>query len=118
MSRATHEQFLRKSARGSVIRESRRRSGAPLTLDRVRELKVQTMEPWKRVVSALVGLLFCLAGSFAWNHDVTGLSILLFGLGAIFVLMACFGRKRTMKAILDKVDVGDIVSGIIDLIDV
>lgn len=80
-----------------------RKAGRPLTREEVLRLHVQTVEPWKRIVIAVMGLLvgtfafICFRGGAPWWIWVP------FGLGSAFiVLCGAFGKKAYIDRELKK----------------
>ena len=80
-----------------------RKAGRALTRDEVLRLYVQTVEPWKRIVIAVLGLLagtfafVCFRGGAPWWIWVP------FALGSVFiVLCGAFGKKAYIDHELKK----------------
>jgi hypothetical protein len=118
VSRESHQQFLEQSARCAATRAKRRAGGKALTIRDVRRLKVQTVEPRKRVVFFVLGIVFGGAGVVAWRADIRWLGATLCGVAFVLVLIAIIGRKRTIERVLDGIHAGgDVLNGIIELIN-
>ena len=102
MSGQSHQRFLEEAA----VREARRVFDVerrPATLSSFLALRVQTVEPWKRIVCVLLGLLF---GTFAaWladDHQGALWAAGFFGiLAVIAVAVGAIGWKRPVDAVLN-----------------
>ena len=118
MSRESHKRFLEQSARRAATRAKNRAGRKALTIQDVRQLKIQTVEPWKRVVLFVFGVLFGGAGVVTLTEDIAWVGGLLLVVAFALISIALIGRKKTIERVLDVIDVGDILSGIVDLIDI
>ena len=115
MSRESHRTFLERSARRTATRAFAR-SDHPLTKDELARLRIQTVEPWKRILLSLAGLaccalalVLCLKGSL-WPESllfVPGLALLVFGLR---------GRKQDIDSALGEM-AGQLIEGLLTSID-
>lgn len=72
------------------------------------KLRIQTVEPWKRVVLGGMGFLLGGTGVYAQKADAKWLALLFLTLGAFCLLASIFGRKRTVDAALDKFDLAEL----------
>ncbi|MFT3869930.1 MAG: hypothetical protein QM715_15880 [Nibricoccus sp.] len=104
MSTESHKRYIEQQA----LREAQKaidRGQSSLRKENCANLRVQTLEPWKRVLVAFGGVLLVTSGLFASREDIGWLALLLFALGGLTVLGAVFGIKKTVEAALNGVDV-------------
>jgi hypothetical protein len=101
-TKAMNPNVLSRQAIRLAQRKSRK-AGRPLTKEEVLRLKVQTVEPWKRVGISVMGLLVgalaytCYRGGAPWWIWVP------FGLGSIFIILCgLLGRKAYIDRELQK----------------
>lgn len=80
-----------------------RKAGRPLTREEILTLHVQTLEPWKRALVILVGLLAalfaficCRGGAPLWFWALAG------GCAMAIMLAGAFGRKAYLERELQK----------------
>jgi hypothetical protein len=67
-------------------------------------LRIQTVEPWKRVVLGGTGFLFGSVGIYALKESADWIAVIFLVLGASCLLASIFGRKQTVEAALDGID--------------
>lgn len=104
MSAESHKKYIEQQA----LREAQKaidRGQSSLRKENCANLRVQTLEPWKRVVVALGGLLLIAGGLLVLREDIGWLALLLFAPGTLTILGAIFGIKKTVEAALNGVDV-------------
>ena len=118
MSRQSHEEFLKRSARLAVTKERERRDKERWSVDEVRKLKIQTVEPWKRVVYGFLGITTAVGGALTFSEKNRGLGALLIVVSLVLMFVATFGVKRSVEAVCNSVDVLEGLSGIVDIFDV
>lgn len=105
MSRESHKRYLEQVALREAQKAFDKNTPDSLSRDSFGRLHIQTVEPWKRILLAVIGLpllgtgiaLIC-TGSF-WAGVVLGV----IGIGVL--ALAVLGRKKTIDAALDSVDV-------------
>lgn len=117
MSRESHRAFLEQAARKAAAQERARRHQARWTVAELKHLKLQTVEPWKRVILGGAGLATVGGGAWAIHADVDWLGIILIVAGLLLISAALIGRRRTVEAVFESIDVVDLFSGIFDAID-
>jgi hypothetical protein len=104
MSIESHRHYLEqralREAQKAIDRRGRDRFGSS---DFAR-LRIQTIEPWKRVFLGGTGFLFCGAGVYALKEEAEWIALVFFVLGAFCLLASIFGRKRTVEAALNGID--------------
>jgi hypothetical protein len=101
-----------------------RKAGRVLTREEVLRLRIQTVEPWKRIVIVTIGLLFGALSLICYLKEAPVWIWAAFGLAsAIIVLCGAFGRKaylvRELKKLKDEAPsaiLDAIVNGLIDAI--
>lgn len=102
MSRETHARFLEKSVTRCIRRAHARNPGDSLNLDRIRKLRVQTVEPWKRIVCASIGFAILLPATILFLRQNINLPafLFLFAFGAAVVLLGLIGKKEIIECAL------------------
>lgn len=115
MPTESHRRYLEKQA----LREAQKaldRHGADhfRQLDLAR-LKIQTMEPWKRLLLAFLGLASGPGAYGALIADIRWLSGLLFLLVGGLLLKGILGSKLTIERALDGIDLSFLLEALIDL---
>jgi len=89
-----------------AIRLAQRKSikaGLPLTRDEVLRLQVQTVEPWKRILISVLGLLVGLFALMCYRGGAPWWIWVPFGLGSVMVIFCgAFGRKAYIDRELQK----------------
>ena len=118
MSRQSHEEFLKRSVRQTLARERERRDKEHWSVDEVRKLKIQTVEPWKRVVYGFLGLTTAVGGMLTFNEKNRVLGVVLILVSLVLMVVATFGIKKSVDAVINSIDLVDIVSGVVDIFDV
>lgn len=98
--------YLERAALREAKREVFRRDGKPLTRDELLELRIQSVEPWKRILLSVIGAIALTFGSLITvkcngPEYVGGLVVALLGLAAF--LNGLFGRRRTVEECLRQV---------------
>jgi hypothetical protein len=117
MSRQSHEEFLKRSVRQTLIRERERRDKAHWSVDEVRQLKIQTVEPWKRVVYGFLGLTTAMGGVLTLSEKNRAIGIVMLVVSLMLMFVAAFGIKKSVEAVFNAIDLADLVSGIVDVFD-
>lgn len=101
MSQASHRAFLENSARRAAVRAALRNGHAVPTVEDLRGLRIQTVEPWKRIVVALVGLFFLAVTVHGIRDDFNWVALLFFGgLSLVCLLIAIFGCRRSIQEVV------------------
>ena len=102
MSRESHQRYIEKAA----LREAQRAFGGDRGNASIRDfltLRVQTIEPWKRIACVVVGTGF---GAFAvWlasGPQASAWAVAFFAALALFtIVVGAVGWKRPVEAVLD-----------------
>ena len=104
MSRESHRAYLEKVALKAAQRAIDRNGGGKLTESQARQLKVQTIEPWKRITIALIGA--ALGGlSYACFHSDIGWLGVILGIGSMATfIIALAGRRKDAAKVFDGLD--------------
>lgn len=114
MSRESHPAFLEKSASRTLRRALARDSRKQLDKAEACRLRVQTVEPWKRILCLVLGAASLLASWLAQQAGADLWIVLLLGaVGVVCMFIGTFGRKKTIDSVLDST-ANAIVSGILD----
>jgi hypothetical protein len=114
MSRESHQKFLEQSACRTVRRAQARDAGKTLRREAACKLRMQTVEPWKRIVCLIIGAFF-LAVSWMIQRDDGNIWAVLFlgALGLSAMLLGTFGHEKPIDAVLNAT--GDsFVNGLFD----
>lgn len=114
MSRESHHEFLEQSAARTVRRALARDAQKLLQREDAAKLRIQTVEPWKRILCLLIGG-FLLAASWGLCLDDGNIwAVMLIGaLGLAAAFVGMFGRKKSIDDVLEAS--GDaLISGLFD----
>jgi len=104
MSRETHKRFIERGALREAQKAVDRHGRDSFRRETFAQLRVQTIEPWKRVSFASLGFLIVGAGVYTLQEDIPWLALLFFMLGAFCVLASILGRKKSVEAALNGID--------------
>ena len=89
-----------------AIRLAQRQSikaGHPLTRDEILRLRIQTVEPWKRIFIILAGMVSSILPLWCYWHHAPVWIVVLFAAGSVFtILCGAFGRKTYLDRELKK----------------
>jgi hypothetical protein len=104
MYREHRKRFLERAALREARKALRRSSSGSFTKDDMLHLRIQTLEPWLRILVIIIGLV-CWGAIWLITHDAgTDINIwvlLLLGfLGLFFVGTGVFGWKKTVEEVL------------------
>jgi hypothetical protein len=120
VNRERHERYLEQSARRAAPKAITRHS-APVDREALLALRVQTLEPWKRVALTLAGLAIGFGG--VWLGTETGFATLVVVSVVVstpLLLFGLFGRRKTVEQILDAMSseiAGEALSSLLALLD-
>ena len=105
MSRESHRRHLERAALRAAQKAFDPQK--PGTLDRQSFgcLRIQTVEPWKRIVLAAAGALTVTAGVVIMFTARFWTGLILAALGVGLLLFGLLGRRRPINATLDGIDV-------------
>lgn len=102
MSRDSHRQFLEKAALNEAQKSFRQRGRSSARIEDFLALRVQTVEPWKRIVAIVVGAFFIGFAVWALRADFSPWAVVSFGLlGAICASVGIMGWKKPVEAVLE-----------------
>ena len=102
MSLESHRKFLEKSACKAVVRAKKRMPGSPVKIDDLRQFKIQTVEPWKRICCLILGAFFVVMCWIFKKEDMNVYAVVFTGLlGSALILISTFGRRKTKNSVLD-----------------
>lgn len=104
MSKESHRQYLEQRALREAQKAIDRRGRDGFGVSDFGRLRIQTIEPWKRVLLCGIGLLFGGAGVYTIKEGADCIALILFALGAFCLLASMFGRRRTVEAALNGID--------------
>ena len=110
MSRETHRRYLESSARRGARRALER--NPEVSRDELRSLKVQTIEPWKRVVAGLLSVSLSVTGGWLAKSDQRVIGLCMLGVGVLGFLFSIFGWRKTLDGLSSAIDIGDILDGL------
>lgn len=114
MSKESHQRFLERTARRAVERKRLKDAQRRPTQDAVAKIRIQTVEPWKRISCMLIGTGFLFVSWLIQQNDGNLYAVLFLGfLGTLGLIIGLFGKKRTIESILNAT--GDsIISNLLD----
>ena len=114
MSRESHQRYLQQAALREAQKALAKNSAHTLSRDTFGQLLVQTVEPWKRILLAMIGLPLLGVGIFLICTNPFWAGIILSLIGTAIVVLAILGRKKTVDAALDSVDVIAVAAQLFD----
>jgi len=100
MSKESHRQYLERQALREAQKGIDRRGRNGFGVNDFGGLRIQTLEPWKRVLLGSVGLLFGGLGVDALYDGAGRAALVPLVLAASGLLISLFGGKRTIDAAL------------------
>ena len=113
MSRESHRAYLERAALKAAQRAIDRKGGGKLTELQARGLKVQTIEPWKRLLIALLGAGLATLSYLSIANDQVTLGVVL-AIGSVgLFLIALVGRRRHADAVFDGIDLLEILDAML-----
>lgn len=104
MSAESHKRFLEQRALREAQKAIDLRGHEGFGGGDFARLRIQTVETWKRVLLGGTGFLFGGAGISALMEGFDWFAFGLFALGALCLFASILGRKRTVEAALDGID--------------
>ena len=100
MSNDSHRRFLERAALREAQKAFRSRDG--VRKEDFFALRVQTVEPWKRLAAFVVGLLFVGMTGWAFNEGFDAWAIFVFGaIALVFLVVGVVGRRKPVEGVLD-----------------
>ena len=104
MSKESHKQYLEAAA----LREAQKALARNPETSRndLRTLKIQTIEPWKRIIAGAMSLALSCVGVYlnTSDHGTTGPWFICVGI--LGLLFSIFGWKRTLDGLSGAIDIG------------
>jgi len=110
MSKESHRKYLEASARREALKMLQRKPG--IQKDGLRTLKIQTIEPWKRVIAGIISLGLVAFGVYLIRDDSGKIGAWLIFAGIMGLLFSIFGWRKTLDGLSNAIDIGDILDGI------
>lgn len=110
MSEESHRKYLESVARREAQKAVAKNPG--LSRDRLRRLKVQTIEPWKRVSAGVFSLGVAATGVWLTSAADQAWGGWLIVAGILGLLFSVLGWKRTLDGLSNAIDVGDILDAL------
>jgi hypothetical protein len=117
MSSESHRQFLERAALREAQRALDRSGSTRISRDDIGSLKIQTVEPWKRVVVGIIATGLG-GGGFALLSEIRWLGVTCIVAGFLLLLVAILGRRKAIDSLVDSVNLLDFVCAVVDAIDV
>jgi hypothetical protein len=108
MSRESHKRYLEQVALRTARRAIDQNALDPLHPASLGQLRIQTVEPWKRILLGIVSLLLIGPGIAVLLTETLVPGVTLCAIGAGLLTLALFGRKKTIDAALDSIDVAQL----------
>lgn len=112
MSAESHRKFLEQRALRAAQKAIDRNGRDRFNKEDFASLRIQTIEPWKRLTLAVFGLAFCATGFLAMKSDRNGLAFFLYVAALLSFSTAIFGVKKTVDGALNGINVADIFDGL------
>jgi hypothetical protein len=113
VSRESHNRYIQQAA----LREAQKAldNNKPGSLSRVSfgQLRIQTVQPWKRILLGAIALIALGSGVVLIYADSFWAGVFVGAAGLGLLLFAAFGRKKTIDA-LDGVDVIHLAAQLFD----
>jgi hypothetical protein len=114
MSRESHKRYLECAA----LREAQKAFGAKtpgsFSRDSFGQLRIQTVEPWKRILFAAIGVLFLSVGFVVICTEPVWMGAIFAAIGIGLLTFAWFCRRKTIDAALDGIDVIHLATQLLD----
>lgn len=115
MSRESHQRHLERIALREAQKAIARHAGdTPLRLESLAQLRIQTVEPWKRIVLSVPALALLVAGVGFCVNGPLWLGLLLGIAGLALLAIAVIGRRKTIHSALDGIDIALLFEGLFD----
>jgi len=99
-SMSKHKEFLVKQSRKRIVKLQK--TVPTLTNDQAKQLKIQVVEPWKRLLLAFTAFVLGFAAYLLYMENITssyvaaGVAVL----SLVFLVTGLFGRKKTVDQAL------------------
>lgn len=105
MSRESHKRYLEQAALKAAQKAFDKKAPHPLDRESLGRLRIQTVEPWKRILLGLLSLFFLWPGITLIITEPFWAGVIVTAIGAGLLAFAMLGRKKTIDAALDGIDV-------------
>ena len=101
MSREKHRRFLEQSALREAQKAIRSR-GDNFKKEDLGRLRIQTLEPWKRIIALLIGSFFAVLTFIAIRGDYHIVALILFpAFALLFIGAGVLGYRKPVDAVID-----------------
>lgn len=105
----SRKQYLEQQALKAAQKAIKRSSEKHLDIDGVAMLRIQTVQPWHRILLGIFGLVLLVGGILSVGSESLWLALPLIGFGVAVMVIAMIGRKRTVQSVLDAIDIASIL---------
>jgi hypothetical protein len=96
--------YVERAALREAQKAMQRQGGGPLSREELLQLRIQSVEPWKRILVGLTGAAFGGFGLMVFaSDDATAGGIALIVLGTALLIAGLVGRRRTVEVCLDQI---------------
>ena len=109
MPHSRRKQYLEQQALKAAQMAIKRTPGKRLAADDMAILRIQTFQPWHRILLGIFGVVLLVGGIVSIRSVSLWLALPLIGFGVALVVIAMVGRKRTVQSVLDAIDVASIL---------
>lgn len=113
-----HEEYLRRNACKVLAKECARSPAKKGQVDALLDLRIQVIEPWKRVIIGLLSIGALTGAVLLFVDGAFWLGLMLLIVSLLLLAVAINGVKKTLRSAFDGLDVVELVGGLVDLIDV
>jgi hypothetical protein len=101
MSQEKRRRFLEQSALREAQKAIRSR-GDSFKKEDLGRLRIQTLEPWKRIVALLIGIFFSVLTFIAIRDEYHVVALILFpAFGLLFIGAGVWGYRKPVDAVID-----------------
>lgn len=104
MNSEARQAFLRESARRALARAALRRRKELLQRQDLLELKIQTMEPWKRLFVGFCGLAAAVGAGLMFSENSRTVGLILLVVALLLLVFAWWGLRRSIERVFDQFD--------------
>jgi hypothetical protein len=104
MSRESHRRYLEKAALKEAQKALAKNGRESLNPESFARLRIQTVEPWKRLSLAFTSLLMIGAGVYLLSTGDFWPGVIVISLGLGVLALAVFGSRKTIGSVFDGVD--------------
>lgn len=105
----SRQQYLEQQALQAAQKAIRCSGRQHMDVDDMAMLRIQTVQPWHRVMLGILGLVMLVGGIVSIDSESLWLALPLIGFGVALIVVAIIGRKRTVQSVLDAIDMASIL---------